>query len=282
MNKRGLRARLEKIEAVFSQRGLTEEAPVDISETLAVIASVRPDVIRLSEIDRKRWCCPDDPRGVLTDEEIHEEATIKLRILEKCALLGFPDGYRQRHYRKDRRTLFLLSNKEAAVDFIGLSAAEQAKRTIILARREALYEVGPKHNADLRILEIDGPDPFAFMERSLFEWHEVDHLNFLHPDEPLDDEEIASLDFPNQYQPNEWAGKSIAEEAKERLDEWHAGKGKDPRTFKGWASWMLYPKTAESMRRQNQRLAEMGFEPDTTTYRARVSLNSDLPSKWDR
>jgi hypothetical protein len=282
MNKRGLRARLEKIEAVFAQRGLTEEAPVDISETLAIIASVRPDMIRLSEIDRKRWCCPDDPRGVLTDEEFDEEATIKLRILEKCALLGFPDGYRQRQYRKDGRWLFLLSKKETAVDFIGLSAAEQAKRTIILARREALYEVGPKHSADLRILEIDGPNPSAFMERSLFEWHEVDHLTFLHPEEPLDDEEIASLLFPNQYRPNWGGGKSIAEAAKERLDEWHAGKGKDPRTFKSWASWMLHPCTAESMRRQNQRLAEMGFEPDTTTHYARTSLESNLPSKWDK
>ena len=280
MSNRGLYIRLKRIEEIFAQRGLTQEAPVDISETLAMISSVRPDMIKLSEIDQKRWYCPDDPRSILTGEELEEEAKIKLHVLDKCALLGFPQGYAQRHYRKDGTALHLISKKEVAADFIGLSAAEQAKRTVIQARREALYEAGPKHSADLRVLEIDGPEPFACMERSLFEWHEVDHLTFLHPEEPLDEEEIASLDFPSQYRRE--IGKSLAEAAKQRLDEWHAGKGKDPRYFKSWASWMIYPNTAESMRRQNEKLAEMGFEPDTTTQYARNSLQSDLLSKWQK
>jgi len=284
MNKRNLRARLEKIEAAFAQRGLTDETPVDISETLAIIDSVRPDMIRLSEIDRKRWYCPDDPRRILSDEESEEEARLKLRTLEKCARLGFPDGYGQREYRKDRHELHLLSEKEAATDFIKLGIREQAEKTLILARRRCLYEPGPKNSADERIKELDRHEPDGFFRRTLFEWHEVYHLEVLHPEEPYDDEEISWMMFPEHYR-RELAGKR-PDTTQEALDEWHSRKGEDPRLFKHYASWMQYPMSANALRRQNEQLAELGFEPDTNTLQARKILAGkcayDLQSSDER
>jgi hypothetical protein len=223
---------LNKIEALIAPRGLLEEAPIDVSETLAMIASVRPDIIRLSEFDRKRWYCPDDPRTIWTPEEVEEEAKIKACVSEKLTALGFPQGYSQRHYRKDEWRLYQLAELEKCSDFIRLSASEQADRTVIQARREGLYEVGPKHRADLRIKEIDRNVHCNVLRRTLFEWHEIDHLEALHPKEPLDDEEIATLEFPEQYE--NWRGLEAKFEEfgewgpQERLDEWHARKGKTP------------------------------------------------------
>lgn len=45
---------MERIEAIIAERGLAAEEPVDVSEALAIIASIGPDMIRISEIDRKR------------------------------------------------------------------------------------------------------------------------------------------------------------------------------------------------------------------------------------
>ena len=276
MNSRNLRLRLEKIEGLFATRGLSEQAPIDVSETLAIIASVRPDMVRLSEMDRKRWYCPDDPRTIWTSEEIEEEAKIKAHVSEKLTALGFPQGYSQRHYRKDQRRLYQIAKLESCTDFIRLSASEQADRTVIQARREGLYEVGPKYRADLRIKEIDRNVECNLMGRTIFEWHEIYHLQALHPDEPFDEEEIASFDkYAGGLDQMLARWKEVLDNPwgpKERLDEWHARKGEDPRLFRGIASWQLYPQSADAMKRQNQQLAEMGFEPDTTSCYARTAL----------
>src|SRR3569832_723892 len=102
----------------------------------------------------------------MTDQEVEEEARIKIRALEKCALLGLAESYGQRHWRKDGTALYLISQTVKAADFIALSSAEQGKRVVIRARREALYELGPKQIAHLKVREIYGP--LAFMERKPF------------------------------------------------------------------------------------------------------------------
>jgi hypothetical protein len=38
---------------------------------------------------------------------------------------------------------------------------------------------------------------------------------------------------------------------------------------------MLYPASADAMKRQNQQLAEMGFEPDTTSCYALNALGKE-------
>lgn len=276
MNNRRLLARIEKIEALLAPHGMTAEAPIDVSETLAIIASIRPDMMRLSEIDQKRWFCPDDPRSILSAEEIEEEAKIKPRVLEKCTGLGFPKGYGVREYRKDGIRLNLFSETEEAPGFIRLSACEQAEKAIIRARRELIFEQGPHYRAFLRADEIrEGKD---FLERptTLWETHQLDHLQVLYPEEPLDDEEIAALDYGSRmlYEFGMNAKETTVgwvPSPQARLDEWHARKGEDPRLFKTFASWQQYPCWPDMLFRQNQQLAEMGFEPDTTSIYARAA-----------
>jgi len=277
LNNKRLLVRLERIEKLIAERGLAA-APIDVSEPLAHIASLGPDMARLSEIDRKRWYCPDDPRSTVTTEEIEEERIIKARVLKKFSGLGFPDGYGQRQYRKDGTRIRLLSEMQGSAGFIKFNPSEKAEMTVLTARRE-LYEKGPQHRAFLRVFEIcEGKEP---LERPLTicESHEIDHLKHLHPDEPLDAEEIAYLDHESRmlYEFELTMQAALARmplpTVQERLDEWHARKGGDPRLFKTIASWESYPYCPDTLLRQNQQLAEMGFEPDTTSIEARRALD---------
>ena len=276
LNNRRLLARIERIEALIAERGLAE-APVDISESLAIIASLGPDMVRLSEIDRKRWYCPDDPRSILIASELEEEATIKARILEKWAKLGFSDGYGQRQYRKDETRLRLLSEVEQSAGFIKFNSSEQAEMELIIARRE-ICEKGPWHRAFQRICEIDEGKDCLERPLTLCERHEVDHLETLHPVEPLDEEEFGCLDHESRmyYEFGMRMDKSLERMSlptiQDRLDEWHARKGEDPRLFDTFAFWERYPCWTDTLLRQNQQLSKMGFEPDTTSIEARRAL----------
>lgn len=249
MTTRGLLTRIRRVEKSLEARPSDGFPPLprDLDGALAEIASIRTILSQLSVIDRKRWYCPYDPRSVMASGEVEQEAKLRLDVLEKMKTIGFPNGYRQEEYAADMALICNLKDKPLH----SFGSSEQALNSFLTARTEGLYEAGPRYRAHQRIEEIDGCfDPFAYLNRTVVEWHEIDHLEDLHPRTNDDDARYS----------NPLNGKTLAQSRRDRLHEWHSRRGTDPRRFQTFYGWMLFPSNPKTFDRQNQQLIALGFE----------------------
>jgi hypothetical protein len=136
----------------------------------------------------KLWCKRSGPTGLLTAEE-QEASWLRARITETAKAIGCPAGYGLLQARKDYDRLHQLYCRRISPTRCGggpLPEAEDAEEAQLRARVEA-YEQSPEGVARRRILDL----ALKRITRGLSpaEQRELDDLQTLYPDPPLDSDD---------------------------------------------------------------------------------------------
>jgi hypothetical protein len=145
--------------------------------------ALRDDCDRLGELLRKRY---SKHGGSLSAAEEQEESGLRARVTQTAKAIGCPVGYGAAQARKDNNRLHQLYCKRISPPSCGggaLPDAEDAEEAHLRARVEA-YEQSPEGVARRRILDL----VLKRIPRGLSpaEQRELDELQALYPDPPLD------------------------------------------------------------------------------------------------
>jgi len=146
----------------------------------AVATALRDDYHRLGELVRKKY---GDP---LSAAELEEESKFRARIAGKARAIGCPAGYGLKQAQKDSNRLHQLYCKRISPPSSGGAALPDTEDTeeAQLRARVAAFDESLEGCARRRIRELEMQ---GFRGgRSAAEQDELDNLQTLHPDLPLD------------------------------------------------------------------------------------------------